>query len=76
MSGEKIDYSKMDFGADGEATVLAVPGNRPWVLNEEESKEFLKNFPTRTAPPTREEREEVKKRADRWRKPEKRQYGQ
>ena len=61
MFGEKIDYSKMDFGADGEATVLAVPGNRPWVLTKEGGEKILEEI--RTASATREEREQIKEKA-------------
>ena len=54
-----------------EHTVFTAPNNKPWVLTKEEAKEFLKNIPTRTAPLTKEERAEIKRRANRWRKPEK-----
>jgi hypothetical protein len=52
-----------------EHTVFTVPCNKPWVLTKEEAEIFLKDAPTRRA--TKEERAEIKKRADRWRKPEK-----
>ena len=54
-------------------TVFTVPIGKPFVVTKEEFEEMMKNAPK--APSTREEfaerRAEAIKRADRWRKPEK-----
>ena len=47
-------------------TVFTVPSNRPWIVTKEEAEEMFKNAPNRKI--SKEEREEVKKRADKWRK--------
>jgi hypothetical protein len=53
-------------------TVLAMPINRPFILTEEEAKEFLKNRPARSRAATmeefREKRAEAKRKADKLRK--------
>ena len=62
---------KNDKG-DNDMAVFTVPNNRPFVLTKEEAEQILKD--ARKTPFTKEEHEEIKRRADRWRrKPEKKQ---
>ena len=49
-----------------EHTVFTVPSNKPWIVTKAEAEEMFKNI--RTNPLTKEERAEIKRRADRWRK--------
>lgn len=53
-------------------TVLAVPCDRPFILTGKDAENFLREMPTNKM--TKEEREKNKRKADKWRKPEKKQY--
>ena len=72
MNTKSAEYINQDDD-DMFPTVFTVPINRPFIVTREEYNEMLKNAPK---PPSTikefdERRAEARKRADRWRKPEK-----